>query len=191
MGQQVEARVRRSGKADDVHLCNSPVAPTSVAQPLHTAVALSIRRMRSSIFAPVARVACTPFRLRMVLVVAMVAVVTKPVFLPVASTGALARLRGAISQTGNMPRAVRTTHSRQGRPLQSGRVAEAHAAGEADKVIAGNRNRHPLGATPDGLAVGAGSLHSIECGFRSDREHLAARAVGLDDRQVTLTSART
>lgn len=53
-------------------------------------------------FTLVTGVAGEPFRLRSGLVVPIVCVDTKPAFLPVASTGALAGFRGAISLTGNM-----------------------------------------------------------------------------------------
>jgi len=66
------------------------------------------------------------FRLRPGLVVAIVAVDTEPVALPVASTGAPARLRGAISLTGNMQQrhervaAGKTKAGRFHGPLQFG-----------------------------------------------------------------------
>ena len=102
IAQHVKARRQRLRGLRHVHVCNRLETPPLIAYPLHATVALSIRRMRGSVFAPVAQVAGAPFRLRAGLVVAIVAVDTKPVVLPVASTGALTSLRGAISLTGNM-----------------------------------------------------------------------------------------
>jgi len=130
--QQVEARVQRPGKLDGVHICNCAGGPPRIAQSLHTAVALAIRRMRTPIFTPVARVARAPFRLGASLVVAIVAVVTEPVALPVASPGALTSLRRAISLAGDMRQrrkrvaAGKTKAGRFHGPLQV-RLRRAHA----------------------------------------------------------------
>jgi len=102
MTQHVEARAQRPGEFDDIHLCNRLNIPSCIAHPMHATVALPVRRMCGSVFAPIVGVACAPSRLGTGLVVAIVAVDTEPVVLPVASTSAMASFRRAVTLTRDM-----------------------------------------------------------------------------------------